>query len=132
MRPVAALQEAHDLWEYRQDLAHDLIDILWCKHSRALAKAAITAAVAICCHGLLRLSQHDRQHRHKLAHNFADIMLGKIALAPGSISSALAPTTYVWLTELAIRGLTQPVADAVNARPSLLAVVLHAPKLRVL
>ena len=53
----------------------------------------------------------------------ADIVLGKVALAPGSISCALAPTTYIWLTELAIGGLTQP---------SLLAVVLHAPKLRVL
>jgi hypothetical protein len=88
-----------------------------------LAKSAITATVAVCGHGLLRLSQHDRQHRHKLAHYFADIVLGKVALAPGSISCALAPTTYIWLTELAIGGLTQP---------SLLAVVLHAPKLRVL
>jgi hypothetical protein len=114
MRPVAALQETRDLWEHREDLTHDLIDILWCKHSGALAKAAITAAVAVCGHGLLRLSQHDRQHRHKLAHYFADVMLGKIALAPGTISSALAPTTYVWLTELAKGGLTQPSLLAVR------------------
>src|SRR5262245_9944563 len=105
IRPVATLQQAHDLWEHRQDLAHDLIDILWCQHTRALTKAAITAAVAIRRHGLLRLSQHDRQHRHKLAHYFANIVLRKIALAPGS-QSALAPTTDVWLTELAIGGLT--------------------------
>src|SRR5262245_56944490 len=131
MRPVTALQEAHDLRQHRQDLADDLIDILWCKHTRTLAKAAKTAAVAVCRHGLLRLSQHYRQHRHKLAHYFANIVLGKITLAPGSIST-LAPTTDVWLTELAIGGLTQPVANAVNSQPSSLAVVLHAPKLRVL
>src|SRR5262249_14844463 len=116
MRPVTALQTAHDLWQHRQDLAHDLIDILWCKHTRTLAKAAKTAAVAVCRHGLLRLSQHDRQHRHKLAHYFANIVLGKIALAPGSVST-LAPTTDVWLTELAIGGVTPPRSKPVKAPP---------------
>src|SRR5262249_58371392 len=125
--PVGGVEGSGDLGQHGQDLAHDLIDVLWCKHTRALAKAAMTDAVAVCCHGLLRLSKHDRQHRHKLAHYFANIVLGKIALAPSS-PSALAPT---WLTELAIGGLTQPVANAVNARPSL-TVVLPAPKLMVL